>query len=150
MTAEIEKLKHIILPVLEAANVYLVEMQLRGQPNSQVLSIYLDTENGITLQQIADLTREIEGLLDLEDPIRGKYRLDVSSPGTDRPLTEIWQFRKNLGRNLHLVLQHQDGISEKAGILRAVEEDHIVIVEKKSSWKIPLSEIKKAVVKLNW
>ena len=115
MKNNIETIKKLVLPVLENAQIFLVDMELRGSPNSQVLSIYVDTEEGVTLPQIAKITREIEGLLDLEDPISGKYRLDISSPGIDRPLTEIWQYKKNIGRHIKVQIKVDDTISEKTG-----------------------------------
>jgi len=150
MSSEIETLKKLLMPVLENADVYLVDMELRGKPNSQVLSIYIDTEDGITLQQIANITREFEGILDLEDPIRGRYRLDISSPGINRPLTEVWQFKKNIGRNLRVTYSTEDKISERVGTLIRVEDQNIWLEEKNNEVKISLKEIKKAIIKLNW
>ncbi len=150
MSSEIEALKKLLMPVLENAAVYLVDMELRGKPNSQVLSIYIDTEDGITLQQIADITREFEGILDLEDPIRGRYRLDISSPGIDRPLTEVWQFNKNIGRNLRVTYNSEDKVSETVGTLTRVDAQNIWLEEKNKEVQIPLKEIKKAIIKLNW
>jgi ribosome maturation factor RimP len=125
-------------------------MELRGQPNNQVLSIYLDTEAGITLQQISDITREIEGLLDLEDPLPGKYRLDISSPGIDRPLTEKWQYKKNIGKELMITLEEDGKTIQKTGTLEALEDDKIVLSEKKQKISINLDRIKKATIKLKW
>ena len=150
MSSDIETLKKLLMPVLENADVYLVDMELRGRPNSQVLSIYIDTEDGITLQQIADITREFEGILDLEDPIQGKYRLDISSPGIDRPLTEVWQFKKNVGRNLRVTYSTEDKINESVGTLTRIDDQNIWLEEKNKEVQIPLREIKKAIIKLNW
>ena len=150
MSSDIETLKKLLMPVLKNADVYLVDMELRGRPNSQVLSIYIDTEDGITLQQIADITREFEGILDLEDPIQGKYRLDISSPGIDRPLTEVWQFKKNVGRNLKVTYNTEDKICESVGTLTRIDDQNIWLEEKNKEVQIPLREIKKAIIKLNW
>ena len=144
------ELKNLIRPILDEHQVFLVDMELRGQPNNQVLSIYLDTEAGITLQQISDITREIEGLLDLEDPIPGKYRLDISSPGIDRPLTEKWQYKKNIGKGIVVTLEEGGKTVQKTGTLEALEDDKIVLSEKKQKISIPLDRIKKATIKLKW
>ena len=144
------ELKNLIRPILDEHQVFLVDMELRGQPNNQVLSIYLDTEAGITLQQISDITREIEGLLDLEDPIPGKYRLDISSPGIDRPLTEKWRYKKNIGKGIVVTLEEGGKTVQKTGTLEALEDDKIVLSEKKQKISIPLDRIKKATIKLKW
>jgi len=150
MNTDIEIIKNLVLPILDNAQILLVDMQLRGSPNNQVLSIYVDTEEGVTLQQIATITREIEGLLDLEDPIRGKYRLDISSPGIDRPLTEIWQFKKNIGRNLKVQFKVDDTIQEKKGKLIRVDEINLCLLKDEQEINIPLSQIRKAVIQLKW
>ena len=150
MENNIETIKNLVMPVLEDAQIYLIDMQLRGGRNNQVLSIYVDTEEGVTLQQIAKVTREIEGLLDLEEPISGKYRLDISSPGIDRPLTEIWQFKKNIGRNLKVQLKIDDTIPEKTGKLIRVDEDNLWLMQNNQEIRIPMSQIMKAVIQLKW
>lgn len=150
MKNNIETIKNLVQPVLDNAQIFLIDMELRGSPNSQVLSIYVDTEEGVTLQQIAKVTREIEGLLDLEDPIGGKYRLDISSPGIDRPLTEIWQFKKNIGRYLKVQFKVDDTLHEKTGKLIRADENNLCLLEKKLEINIPISQIKKAVIQLKW
>jgi ribosome maturation factor RimP len=143
------KIKEFILPILDREGIHLVDLELRGYANNQVLSIFVDTDTGITLEQVANITREIEGILDLEDPIHGRYRLEVSSPGIDRPLTELWQFRKNIGRWLRVLYNDQNQKLEKTGLLKEIKEDRILLAEKKQELEIPLSQIIKAVIKIN-
>ena len=96
MQDKINKIKGLIKPLFDQKGIYLVEIELRGHINNQVLSVYADTETGITMQQITEISREISDILDIEDLIKGKYRLNISSPGIDRPLTEPWQYRRNI------------------------------------------------------
>ena len=146
----INEIKNLLEPILEKYKVFLVEIELRGQSNNQVLSIYVDTEEGITLQQIADITKEFEGILDLEDPIPGKYRLDISSPGIDRPLTEIWQFKKNVGKNLQITLEENGKTIQKTGTLESIDGESLIVSEKNQEVSIDIKQIKKAFVKLKW
>ena len=129
---------------------YLLGVELRGQLNNQVLSIYADTDTGITIDEITEITREIEDVLDIHDPIEGHYRLEVSSPGIDWPLKEIWQFRKNLNRQLRVLYKVGEEQKEAVGTLLEVNEDSIVIQLKKETAIIPLNKIVNAVVKLKW
>jgi len=145
----VKKVKELISPLLHREGIHLVDIELRGFTNNQVLSIFVDTETGITMDQVAYLTREIEGILDLEDPIPGRYRLEVSSPGIGRPLTEKWQYRKNIGRQLQVNYQQQDQKLERTGILKEVLEDKILLIDRKQEVIIPFSQIHKAVVKIN-
>ena len=150
MQEQLDKIKELISPVFERMNIHLVDLELRGHMNSQVLSVYADTDTGISMQQITDLTREIEDILDLENPIPGKYRLDVSSPGIDRPIKEIWQFRKNINRKLQVDYKFEGEHKEVIGELTGVSEKEITIKNKNKETKIPFEAIKKAVVKINW
>ncbi len=150
MTNErVKKVKELISPLLDREGIHLVDIELRGFTNNQVLSIFVDTETGITMDQVAYLTREIEGILDLEDPIPGRYRLEVSSPGIGRPLTEKWQYRKNIGRQLRVNYQQHDQKLERMGILKEVLEDKILLIDRQQEVIIPFSQIRKAVVKIN-
>ena len=147
---KINEIKSLLDPILDNYKAFLVEIELRGQSNNQVLSIYVDTEEGITLQQIADITKEFEGILDLEDPIPGKYRLDISSPGIDRPLTEIWQFKKNVGKNLQITLEENGKTIQKTGTLESIDGESLIVSEKNQEVSIDIKQIKKAFVKLKW
>lgn len=149
--SEVEKkIKKLIDPILEKNDVYFVGLKLRGPLNSQVLSVYLDTDSGITLQQLTEMTHSIEDILDIKDPIQGRYRLDVSSPGVDWPLTSAWQFRKNLNRNLHIKYTDEGENKEITAILSGVTGEHIELRFKGQIIEIPLDKIINAVVKLNW
>lgn len=80
-------------------NLILLDLVKRGQTNSTVLEVIVDSETEVNLDLLAELSREIGLFLDAsEDTIKGRYRLEVSTPGLDRPLEFDWQFQKNLGR----------------------------------------------------
>lgn len=144
----IDKIIDIIKPVFEREHVHLVDIDLRGGGRSQVLSIYADTESGITLEQITQLNREISDQLDMHDVIPGAYRLDVSSPGVDRPLKFLWQYRKNINRFVQVNYLHNGKPKEITAKLKNVEESEIVLTSQKGDIMIPFSSIKKAKVKV--
>ncbi|MEJ2635674.1 MAG: ribosome maturation factor RimP [Calditrichia bacterium] len=150
MKEEIAKIRDLIQPLFQNTSMFLVDIELRGGRNNQVLSVYADTEAGITMEEITELTRNIEDVLDINDPIPGHYRLEVSSPGTNRPLIEPWQFRKNIGRNLRILFETEEGRKDYIGTLKSANENDIVLQLKKEEITIPLSQIVKAVVKLKW
>lgn len=145
-----EEIKDLILPICQRMQVHLVDLELRGHYNSQVLTVFTDTEAGITMDEIVRLTQEIEDTLDIHQPIKGHYRLEVSSPGINRPLRELWQFRKNQGRKLRVLTGNPEGTKEYMGELISVTDDAIVLKIEKKEITIQLASIKKAVVKLDW
>ena len=146
----LKNIRTLIQPIFDRMDVFLVNLELRGAVNNQVLSVFADTEEGITLEQITDLTREIADVLDINDPINGKYRLDVSSPGIDHPLTEIWQFKKNLGRSLRVKYLENENNLEFTGKLHSYNQKEIIMESNIDKKIIPLKSIKEAVVKVNW
>lgn len=144
----VDRIIEIIKPVFEREQVHLVDIDLRGGGTSQVLSIYADTEAGITLEQVTRLNREISDQLDMHDVIPGAYRLDVSSPGVDRPLKFLWQYRKNINRFLQVNYLENEDPKEITAKLKNVEENEIVLSSKRGDITIPFSSIKKAKVKV--
>ncbi len=146
----IEKVRELISPLFDEHYFHLVDIELRGHLNNRVLTIYADTEAGITLEEITTLTREISDLLDVHDVIPGSFRLEVSSPGVNRPLTQPWQFRKNIGRFLKIKLTEGEHKKRIVGQLEAVEEDHIQLKVGKEIQTIPFTAIQEAKVEIRW
>ena len=109
--------------------------------------VLLDGDEGITIDQCSQVSRELSGLLEETDLIDGKYFLEVSSAGLDFPLQSIRQYYKNVGRSLKIDLA--DG-SQVSGELKTVEDDKIVLEEKVKkeviTHEINLSDIKKSMV----
>ncbi len=148
-----EKIRELIESLLMDDDVRLVDVELRGQKGSQVLRVFADTMEGITMAQVTRLTREISDALDMQDIIQGKYRLEVSSPGATRPLKQLWEFEKNVGRNLKVVYEIDSEIDQFIGELREVDEENILlrdIKNKKNEMQIPLIAIKTAQIQLKW
>lgn len=93
MTPAIEDLSRLIAPVVEAAGFALVRVHLLGGRDQTLQVMAEDPETGqLTLDQCTRLSRALSDMLDATDPIAGPYRLEVSSPGIDRPLTRPADF----------------------------------------------------------
>lgn len=134
----------------------LLDLRRRGQTNTTVLEVIVDAEmRDVTLDEIAALSRWLSARLDeIEDSVPGRYRLEVSTGGLDRPLEHAWQLRKNVGRLLKLTFEDESGMKQTA-IYRLVDlnEDSLLVLpySKKpkpagESLSIPLSRVSKAVV----
>ncbi len=150
MDALKEQLLDMIQPVFDRANVYLVSLTLRGRVGSRVLDIRADTEKGIGMDQIIALTKDISMMMDEADLIKGGYRIEISSPGAEKPLEQLWEFRKNIGRNLKVELEQDAEEKTIKGKLETVEEDRIVLKVGKKEVAILLADIKDARVQLKW
>lgn len=132
--------------------VYIVEIDMRGQKGSRVLNIYLEGDGSLDIEKLASISREISFVLDTEDVIAGRYHLNVSSPGADRPLLIPRQYRKHVGRQLAVVSRTADGVSrEVVGTLTTAGDETIVLTQEKDDpIEINYQEIETARVRLPW
>ncbi len=104
-----EHIEQKIAEIVETEGLFLLEIIRRGQLNSTVLEIIVDSEKGANLETLAHISRTISKMLDqAREVIKGGYRLDVSTPGLDRPLKHNWQFRKNIERLLRVTWQGEE------------------------------------------
>lgn len=125
----------------------LVRVDLLGRGRRAVLRVFIDKEEGITLHDCEVYSRSFETLLDVEDPLAGPYTLEVSSPGLDRPLKNLNDFRRSIGKLVRIVTKEK--ISSKSffvGRLTAVNDDvlRLAISDSGKEIDLPLASITKA------
>lgn len=140
---------------IDRRGMVLLELKRRGERGSTILEIIVDSEEGINLDAITELSRWTSALLDeAEESLPGRYKLEVSSGGLDRPFEHLWQYRKNVGRLLKVTFDGEDG-TRKTEIFRlvAVNDDSLTVEPKVAKGKaapepvsLPLDRIKRAVV----
>ena len=137
--------------VLSDASHFLVAVFVRGVRGSRVVEIFIDGDQGILVDMLVKYSREISFMLDTEDFIDGKYKLEVSSPGLDRPLSALRQYTKHIGRKLKVKIQTSEGSTVQKGVLADVGDDFIELtVANKEIRKIAFSEILESKVILPW
>src|SRR4051812_30024644 len=95
-----DRLRGLLLPGVEALGFELVDAELVGGGGNPTLRVYIDNPHGITVDDCAAVSRQISAILDMEDPIAGSYTLEVSSPGLDRPLVTVEDYRKRVGETV--------------------------------------------------
>jgi ribosome maturation factor RimP len=128
MGSKIEMLKEKIKPVVEGESSELVDLEFSGGGSTSVLRVYVDRSAGITVDQCADLSRKISDLLDMEDLIPGRYRLEVSSPGLDRPLISSADFRRKIGEKVRVFLNGSlDGKTELVGEIKELKGENLIL-----------------------
>lgn len=96
-------MKGLIDPVVRAAGVELYDLEVGRMKGKILLRVYIDREGGVTIDNCEAVSREIEAMLDVEDPIPTSYVLEVSSPGLDRPLKKPKDFKRFSGKKVRLV-----------------------------------------------
>ncbi len=122
-----------------------IEIDFRGDTRNHILEIYIDSEAGITTVDCARVSRAIGDMIEEEELIESKYRLDVSSPGIDRPLKYIQQFERNIGRSFELQLEDEND-SKLEGKLLELDNDDLKFQIKKEVKVINIKNIKSAKV----
>ncbi len=96
-----EKLQNLLQPVVEDFGCELWGIETQRVGRFLTLRIFIDKpETGVTIDDCADVSRQVSALLDVEDPIADKYNLEVSSPGMDRPLFTLAQFSRYIGQEV--------------------------------------------------
>ncbi len=148
--AKIKQIRDLILPLLDSQQVDLIDLYLKGRSGSHVLRIYVDTDEGISLDQCAALSRQISDLLDTRDLISDRYRLEVSSPGLDRPLKTERDFKRNLGRTAKVIYTEKEEEKTLTGIIEHVDNNQVLFNQNKNQIKIEISTILVAKIIPKW
>lgn len=93
----VEQISNIVVPILESMSMELVDLEYKHEGRDWFLRIFIDKEGGVNLDDCAEASREIGAVLEVEDIVRTAYRLEVSSPGIDRPLKKVQDFERFAG-----------------------------------------------------
>jgi ribosome maturation factor RimP len=93
-----ERVRGLLLPILDDLNLELVEIEFRREGRNWSLRVFIDKPGGITLDDCAEVSHQLGAVLDVEEIIETSYRLEVSSPGLDRPLKTDRDFERFQGK----------------------------------------------------
>ncbi len=140
-----EKLYEIITPIVDALDCELVGIEYISQGRNSVLRIYIDKENGISVDDCSAVSHQISGVLDVEDPIKGVYQLEVSSPGLDRPLFDELHYERYSGQQVKVQLTAPlDGRRKFQGVLLGLKEGKVAVNIDGNEYLLPFASIDKA------
>ncbi|HFF2143964.1 TPA: ribosome maturation factor RimP [Pseudomonas aeruginosa] len=145
MSSKLEQLQALLAPVVEALGYECWGVEFISQGRHSVLRVYIDRPEGILIDDCEAVSRQVSGILDVEDPISGEYTLEVSSSGMDRPLFTLEQFAKHAGEQVKIRLRSPyEGRRNYQGILRGVEEQDVVVLVDDHEYLLPIDSIDKA------
>lgn len=148
--------------ILEIANRHLkdekhfiVDVVISAKKGPNKVSVFLDGDDGVNIDDCADLSRAISTEIEEGNLIEDAYRIEVSSPGVDFPLTLERQYKKNIGRNVKVTLNEGKDVK---GELKAYDDKKITLEVTKGNGKkketeeveIPLLNIKKTIVQISF
>ena len=138
-------LQALIEPVVVSMGLVLWGVDYLSQGKHTRLVIYIEHDNGVTVDDCADVSRQVSAVLDVEDPIHGEYRLDVSSPGMDRPLFTLDHFSRYRGHQVSIKLRTPfDGRRKFQGLLAGVEGDDVLLQFDDEEYCFPIDTIDQA------
>jgi len=136
------KLNNLIKPAVEKMGYELTDIEIKTQDREQLVSIFIDNLTGINIEDCEIVSRQISLLLDVENPISGKYTLEVSSPGLDRKLTKFNHFKRFIGNELRIkLLRSMDGRRNFRGKLLAANKESIKVQVDDQLYKLPIDMI---------
>jgi ribosome maturation factor RimP len=145
-----DKLHALISPVLQSFNADFVALELKGSKHNMIVQVVADQIGGISLPTCAAISRALSTALDVADIIPGRYRLEVSSPGVDRPLKSVRDFERNLGRLVNLQYRQDDAIQSIEGTIQQVSETEIIVLSENGNVAVPFANVQVGKLKLKW
>ncbi len=148
MASREQKIEALLEPTIEALGFELWGLEYLSQGRHTILRLYIDGENGVTVDDCAEVSRHVSGVMDVEDPITGEYTLEVSSPGVDRLLFRLDHYPLYVGEWIELRLRTPfEGRRKFKGTLKGIEGEDVVVQVDDHEFLLPHSAIEKAQVR---
>lgn len=146
MSAKLKQLEDILRPVVEGLGFEFWGVEYRSQGHHSKLRVFIeDVENGISIEDCEKVSRQISGVMDVEDPIQTEYTLEVSSPGMDRPLFRLEHYVAFAGHQAQIRLRMAfEGRRKFQGLIKGVEGDDVVVVVDDHEYLLPFDSIERA------
>ncbi|OOG22204.1 ribosome maturation factor RimP [Thioalkalivibrio denitrificans] len=136
------QLKALLAPLVDRMGFELWGLEYRAGKRSALLRLFIDSASGVTLDDCTEVSRQVSAVLDVEDPIRVPYTLEVSSPGIDRPLFESAQYARYVGSEARVRTQWPvEGQRNFAGEILAANEDSVTLRVDGKDVRVPLDAI---------
>ena len=144
MNQNFENIRAIAQQVAEGNNLFLIDFIVRGSESSRVIEVFVDGEKNVSADECATVSKEITKQIDEKELLKS-YRLDVSSPGVDRPLIYLKPFQKHLHRLFEVEFKASDSSSTFKGRLISIE-DEVLSFKSDKEIKLKFSDIINAKV----
>lgn len=141
-----QQIETLVIPSIEAMGFVVVQVKLMDTHKSRLLQIMAERPDGsMTVDNCADISRQVSAILDVEDAIPGEYRLEISSPGIDRPLTKLEDFGRYVGHlaKVETVLP-KDGRKRFTGTIEGVEGESVALKVDNKLFNIVWTDIQSA------
>lgn len=138
-------IEQVIEPVVSGLGYEFVGAQFGQAENGQTLRVFIDTDNGVVVEDCVAVSKQLSAVLDVEDTIKSAYQLEVSSPGVDRPLFTSEQFKQQINGVIKVkMIAAVDGRRNFKGQLMEVENEEVVVEVDGIDYTLPVGDIEEA------
>lgn len=144
------KIEKEIENIVQNTGFNLIELILRGSDQKPVIEVFIDSKTGVSANDCAIVSKNITSFLDSTEFNFKDYRLDVSSPGIEKPLKFLWQYEKNIGRKFEIVFVENDQQISLEAKLVSINESNLSFENKNSSFEINFNQIISAKVLISF
>ncbi len=128
----------------------LIDLNLRGDNRLKIIEVFIDNEKGITTDDCVLISRALTEKIEEDELINSNYRLDVSSPGIDRPLKYLVQYQKHINRKFEVTYKIENETKKLIGKLLKIKDDNLYFFEKNEEIKINFQNIINAKVLISF
>jgi ribosome maturation factor RimP len=145
-----ERIRALAEPIAADLGLEILEIELLGSTPRQVLRVYLDSpseERPVSVADCEAVSRRLGDVLEAHEAVRGRYMLEVSSPGINRPLTKPEHFRRVVGGRVRVRLRepHDGAVRNLVGRLAAFDSDQLAIeTDDGRRWDVGFEQVQKA------
>ncbi len=115
-----------------------------GGNKKDLLRVFIDRSTGVTVDDCVKVSRELSTQLDISDPIKGKYSLEVSTPGLNRKIRNLDDARESIGKKVRVSSVPIDGRKNYLGLLVDVKDDTLILEDNNHRFLIPWNKVRKA------
>ena len=139
------QIEELIVPTVEALGAYVWGVEYLNQGRKSLLRIFVEREEGVSVDLCAEVSRHVSDLLDVEEIMPSAYTLEVSSPGIDRLLFKSEQYEAHVGERLDVRLNFPfEGRKKIVGTLAGLEKNTVVLQVGEDEYLLPLENVQKA------
>ena len=139
-----DKLTDMLRPAVEETGKELLGIEFVSAGKHSVLRIYIEHENGVDVDDCAEVSRQVSAILDVEDPINTEYNLEVSSPGLDRPLFKKEHYQAVIGKIVNIKISVPlNGRRKFKGPLVAIENNDLIVNVDGEDYQLEINNIEK-------
>lgn len=141
----VQEIEALVAPIIQALDCQLWGTEILRQGRATLLRLYIDRDEGVSIEDCEAVSRRVGRLLDVESPIEGDYTLEVSSPGMDRRLFRLEHYAICAGETVDVRLnQPFEGRRRLTGVLNGIEGDEVLVQVDDEEFVLPLEWIQKA------